>query len=123
MMPFAVYKVVHVFAVLLVVSALAGAAIHAANGGSREASTTRRLVTATHGLGLLLLLVAGFGMLARLDLPVTAYGWIGAKVVIWLALGGLLVLPYRRPATARVVFLLVPVLGALAALLALTKPF
>jgi hypothetical protein len=124
MIPHAVYKVIHVFAVLLLVSALAGVAIHAANGGTRGTSATRRLLTAAHGIGLLLALVAGFGMLARLDRSMIAgWGWVWVKLGIWLVLGGLVMLPYRRPGTARFVFLLVPLLGGLAALMAITKPF
>jgi hypothetical protein len=119
--PFIVYKTVHLIGVMLVVSALGGMAIHAANGGSRSESLTRRLTTVAHGTGLLLIIVAGFGMLARLDRPATG-GWVIAKFTIWLVLGALAAVPYRRPQFARVVFVLVPLLAATAALLAITKP-
>jgi hypothetical protein len=49
-------------------AALGGAAIHAANAGTREASPTRRLVSLAHGVALLLILTGGFGMLARLGI-------------------------------------------------------
>lgn len=120
-MPFLVYKAVHLVGVMLTVVALGGMAIHAANGGTRDQSLTRRLTTATHGLGLLLVLVAGFGMLARLD-GSAGSGWILIKLVIWLVLGVAAVVPYRRPQFARALFLIVPLLAALAAIVALTKP-
>ena len=105
-------------------ASLGGVAIHAANAGTRDASLTRRLVSAGHGLALLLILVGGFGMLARLGLASGGLpGWIWAKVVIWSLFAALIVLPYRRPQFARSVFLMLPVLGVAAALLALTKPF
>lgn len=121
MIPFAVYKALHLFGVMLTVAALAGMAVHAANGGTRAASLTRRLTTAAHGTGLLLVLVAGFGMLARLGLSAAA-GWVMIKLVIWLVLGGLAVLPYRRPQFSRAIFMLVPLLAAAAGIVAVTKP-
>lgn len=122
MSPHEGYKVVHILGIALVVSALGGMAIHAANGGTREASLTRRLTMATHGLGLLLIVLAGFGMLASMDRGAHV-GWVIAKLVIWVLLGGAAAIPYRRPQFARAVFLLVPLLVGIAALLALTKPF
>jgi hypothetical protein len=105
-------------------AALGGVAIHAANAGTRESSLTRRLLTAAHGIALLLILVGGFGMLARLGLASGGLpGWIWAKLVIWMLFGALAALPYRRPQLARPVFLTLPLLGLAAAWLALTKPF
>ncbi len=122
MIPLAVYKVIHIIGIACVVGALGGMAVHAANGGTREASLTRRLTTATHGIGLLLVLLAGFGMLARLEHPAHS-GWVVAKLVVWLLLGGAAAVPYKRPQFARALFLLVPLLVGVAATLALTKPF
>src|SRR3972149_1535347 len=120
-MPFLVYKTFHLVGVMLTIVALGGMAIHAANGGTRDQSLTRRLTTATHGLGLLLVLVAGFGMLARLG--GSGGGGGGAvQVAIWLPLGPAAVAPSRRPQFARALFLIVPLLAALAAIVAITKP-
>jgi hypothetical protein len=122
--PYTVYKLVHLFGIFLTMAALGGAAIHAANAGTRQTSLTRHLVSAAHGVGLFLVLLGGFGMLARLELVSGGLpGWVWAKLVIWLSLGGLIVLAYRRPQFARAVFLSLPILGLAAALLALTKPF
>ena len=121
MIPFIVYKTLHLVGVMLTVVALGGMAIHAANGGTRDQSLTRRLTTATHGLGLLLVLVAGFGMLVRLGGSAMG-GWVLIKLVIWVVLGAAAVVPYRRPQFARVLFLIVPLLAALAAIVAITKP-
>jgi hypothetical protein len=124
MIPYVAYKLIHLFGIFLTVASLGGAAIHAANAGTRQASFTRALVSAGHGIGLFLVLVGGFGMLARLELVSGGLpGWVWAKLVIWVSLGALMILPYRRPQLARAVFLAVPTLGLIAALLALTKPF
>jgi hypothetical protein len=119
--PFLVYKTFHLVGVMLTVVALGGMAIHAANGGTQEQSLTRRLTTASHGTGLLLVLVAGFGMLARLE-GSAVRGWVVIKLLIWLVLGLAALVPYRRPQFARVLFFVVPLLAALAAIVAITKP-
>jgi uncharacterized membrane protein SirB2 len=119
---YTVYKVLHLLGIMLTITALGGLALHAANGGTRAESRTRGLATAVHGTGLLLVLVAGFGMLARLGASVSS-GWVLVKLVIWLVLGVAAVLPYRRPQAARLLFVAVPLLAALAGIVALTKPF
>jgi len=45
------------------------------------------------------------------------------KLVIWLTLGVAALLPYRRPPAARLLFVAVPLLAALAGIVALTKSF
>jgi hypothetical protein len=76
------------------------------------------------GLGAFLILLGGFGMMARLGLIKGAPpGWLAVKMLIWLALSGLVLLPYRRPALARPFFLLLPLLAGVAVYMALYKPF
>lgn len=122
MLSFTVYKVLHLLGIMFTVAALGGMAVHAANGGTRPESRTRALATALHGTGLLLVLVAGFGMLARLG-GSAASGWVLVKLAIWLTLGAAAMIPYRRPSWARALFVAVPLLAALAGIMALTKPF
>jgi hypothetical protein len=125
MIPFQVYKVVHLLGVLSVLVALAALAAHAAQGGRKRDNPLYGALTGLHGLGLLLALVAGFGMAARLGTQGGSFlpGWAWAKLVVWLVFAALAMLPYRRPAFARPVLFLLPVLGAMAAALAVYKPF
>jgi hypothetical protein len=114
-MSLAAYKVIHIFGVLLVFAGL-GAML---GEGSR-----RRLASASHGIGLLIVLIAGFGALARLGLsgPGSWPLWIWLKLAIWLLLGAAMTVGKRSPAAARALWWVVPVLGAAAAYLALFKP-
>lgn len=125
MISYETYKVVHLLGVLLLFFSLGGVALHALNGGTRQGNVGRKLVAALHGAGTLVILVGGFGMLARLEIMhgLALPGWIWAKVTIWLILGGLVYLPYRKPQFARPAFVAVPLLGALAAYFAIYKPF
>lgn len=51
-----------------------------------------------HGIGMMLMLIAGFGAMARLGYMSGAWPWwIYVKLVIWLALGGSLTFVKRKP--------------------------
>lgn len=123
MISYEVYKLLHILGALFLMMAFGGVVMHAANGGTRESNSARKLAVITHGVGLLVLLVSGFGMLARLGIG-HAGGfplWVFLKGGVWLSLGGLLVAAQRAPQLARVFWFLMPVLGGLAAFFALTK--
>ena len=125
MLSYATYKVLHLLGIFLLFVALSGVALHAANGGNRQDNRLRRAVSIMHGLGMLIVLVAGFGLLARLNIVGNAFGegWMVAKLVIWFVAGALLAVPYRMPERAPFIFYLLPVLGLAAAMLAIHKPF
>lgn len=122
-MSLAFYKVLHLFSAFLLFAALGGLTL-AARARRTDADAGRKLAAASHGIALVLLLVTGFGALARLAIssPGLWPGWVWAKVVIWLALGAALVVR-RFPAAAGMLWWLWPVLGGVAAWLALYKPF
>lgn len=123
-MPLPLYKVIHIVGIILIMSALGGAAVRAMIGGAAEATPTRRLIAILHGLGAFLVLLGGFGMLARLGIVQGTFpAWLWVKLVIWGMLAAALVIPRRRPTLARPLLLSLPVLGGLAAYMAIYKPF
>ncbi len=113
------YKVLHVLALAYLFAALGGAAWHAAHGGRREGAGKGAMIA--HGLAMVVLLVSGFGMIAKLGVGMP--GWAWAKLVLWLLIGAAGALPYRKPEWAGGLFWLLPLLGGLAGYLALYKPF
>ncbi len=123
-MSYEFYKVLHVVAALLLFAAVGGVAVHALNGGTRESNAARRILATLHGLAMLVLIVAGFGLVARLDLMSGGLSpWVYGKLALWLLAGALLTLPYRRPALARPVLAAgLPLIALLAAWLAVYKP-
>lgn len=130
MLSYEFYKVAHIVGLVLIMSALGATALHTLNGGTRQTNRARGLVAALHGIGVIVLLVAGFGMLARLGAMAgkapggsALSGWVIAKIVIWVLLAAALMIPYRRPTFSRALYLLLPVLGGTAAYLAIYKPF
>jgi hypothetical protein len=124
MLPHSFYNVVHILGIAALIVALGGMALHGASGGTPATSGARRLVAVLHGLGALLILVGGFGMLARLGVAQGAGfpGWLWIKIVIWALLAGAAALPYRRPTLAVPLLALVPLLAGLAAWAAIYKP-
>lgn len=124
MISHAAYWYMHIFGIALVLLALGGVAFHAMAGGTRETSGGRGIAAASHGLGLLLVLTAGFGMLARLGIVQGGLpGWIWAKLGVWAVLGGLIAVPYRWPGLAKPVWAATAGLVLLAGWLAHSKPF
>jgi hypothetical protein len=118
------YNVVHIVGIVLVMSALGALALHAAAGGTRPTNPARGLLASMHGIGILLILVGGFGMLARLGFMHGGSfpGWLWVKIAVWITLAAATLLPYRRPALGRPLLLALPLLGGLAAYMAIYKP-
>jgi len=125
MFPRDFYEVLHIIGIAMLFLSIGGVAVHAANGGTKKTSGTRTLLATIHGLGTLLILVGGFGMLARMGFMHGASfpGWLWVKIIIWLILGGVTMLPYRRPELARPAIVLLPLLAGVAVYMALYKPF
>jgi hypothetical protein len=122
--PLNAYKVIHLLGMFMLFTVLGGIALHSLNGGTRQSNTGRRLIGAMHGISLFIILLGGFGMLARLGLVRGMLpGWILAKLAIWIALPFLGLMAYRKPQFAKLLLVVMPMLGGLAGWIALYKPF
>lgn len=121
MISLALYKVLHLVGVLLLLSSLGGIAGTYATGG---ASASPRLFKIAHGLALAVILVAGFGLLAKLSLasPGAWPLWVWIKIAVWLVLGGSVVALRKADRTAGSVALVLVVVAAVAAWAAVVKP-
>jgi uncharacterized membrane protein SirB2 len=114
------YKILHLLGLSMVVLSLGGIIVHVINGGSKESNSFRKGAMITHGVGLLLLLVAGFGMLAKLGIH-SFPGWVLGKIGIWAVLGAFAVLVYKKSQMAKKFWFAVPALVVIAALLAVYR--
>lgn len=124
MISYSVYRVVHllgIFILLVVLGGLSYGASRTDTGGA----VSRRTGMILHGIGMFIVLLGGFGLLARLGIVhgMNWPGWVWGKVAIWVLLGASVVVPRRKPEWAGLLLLLVPVLGGVAAWLAIFKPF
>lgn len=75
-----------------------------------------------HGIGLVISLVSGFGMLAKMGIMSAMPVWVWIKIALWLVLGFLPMLAKRRVLSAQVVVLIAIVVGAVLAYLGYFKP-
>ena len=116
-MSYETYKILHISGLFAVFMALGGLIVH---GTGRK-----RLLAITHGVGLTVVLIAGFGLLARLGMaqPSSWPGWIYAKFALWLIAGGLMAIIPRKPALAKPLWFAVLALALVASWLAVAKPF
>ncbi len=118
------YNLVHIIGLVLIMSALGGAATRGMTGGI-EPRPDRRMLAILHGIGAFLILLGGFGMLARLGFMHGANfpGWLWVKLLVWGVLVVALLVVRRRPNLARPLLLALPFLGGLAAYMAIYKPW
>ena len=104
-----IYKIIHLAGVIILFGAL-GAGVYTAS------SKDNKLAGILHGIALVLILVSGFGLVARIWGNEFTW-WILAKMVIWLLLGGSYALAKKRLLPENTAFAFILGLGVLAAIL------
>ncbi len=121
-MPYEFYKVLHLLAILTLFTSLGGIAmVHVRGGTDEEKKKARKPLMIIHGVSLLVIFVAGFGLMARLGMMGGGWPtWIFGKIGVWLVLGGATAMLKKRLGTTW--YLLLPALGAVGAILAVYKP-
>jgi hypothetical protein len=123
MFSYQLYNLLHILGIVLVFMALGGLAFHGANGGTKDTNKVRGLVMATHGVGLVLILIAGFGMLARTRPMGAGFpGWLHPKLLIWVLIAVAPVILNRKPAWSKPLWFVLPLLAATSAYFAINHP-
>ena len=108
------YQVLHIVGISMVF--LGYGALLARSMAAPENVSVRKLGSITSGIGLTLILVAGFGLVAKLSYNYNET-WILVKFVIWLLLGGLIVLINRKPQLAMLLWCMLIALSGTAAIM------
>ncbi len=112
-----IFRVVHLVGVFLILSSLAalwGVAVESKGAIDRRRRVPLALL---HGAGMAIVLISGLTMAQGWPL------WMIAKGGIWLALGGSMMIAKRRAKMGIILPIGWVAFAALAALLALTRPF
>lgn len=124
MVSYPVYKLIHFLGMFTLVTVLAVASMHVLRGGTRADNPYRRVLAILHGVASFLILLGGFGMLARLGIVQAGLPtWVILKLGIWLLLSAAIAFVYRSRSVARWLLISMPVLVVIAAAIALYKPF
>ena len=117
------YRILHLGAIFFVFASIGGMVLvhHAGN----VTPAARKLASITHGIALLVVLVAGFGLFKYVGVahnPATWPLWVWGKFVTWLLLGAALVLVRKKPHWTTLWWVGLPLLGMVNAYLAFFKP-
>lgn len=109
-----VYQILHIVGIAMIF--MGYGALLARSMIKSEDTSVRKLGSITSGIGLALVLIAGLGMIARLDYSHSA-PWLIVKLLVWLALGGVVSLINRKPEFAKALWWGILGLGLLAAIM------
>lgn len=122
-MPYYTYRLIHLLGIFALLMTLGAAAMHGLKGGTRADNPWRRQLGGAHGMALFLILLGGFGMLARLGIAQGGLpGWIYIKLGLWLVMGAAMTAAYKGRRAALTVLLGTPLVALLAAMTAWFKP-
>jgi hypothetical protein len=121
-MSYLTYKFMHLSGILMLLTTMGGLCFHVISGGDKENFKARKFFGMTHGIALVISLVGGFGLLARLGTNVSE-GWVIAKLFIWVLFGAYSAIIYRTSHLAKLHWVIIVGLGMMAAFLAQNKPF
>ncbi|MDH3598715.1 MAG: hypothetical protein OEU26_03635 [Candidatus Tectomicrobia bacterium] len=116
-----IYKLIHLFGVIMIFVSVGGIMLYALNGGTKADNTLGKTAAITHGIGLVFVLVAGFGLLARKNIGWE--GWVFVKLFIWIVLGGVTGLIYKLGTRGQWLWYVVILLGVIAVYMVLFRPF
>ncbi len=110
------YRLLHVVGVLMLFLGLGGVL-----AGTRDGGKTPPLYLALHGLGLLVMLIAGIGFAHKSGLGFPS--WMIAKIGCWVLLAALPTLVKKGLLIRTAAIVLVIAIGGAAVWLAQSKPF
>lgn len=121
-MPYEIYKILHLTGIFLLVSGLIGT-LTLAWSGHGVTGKVKTFAFITHGIGILFLLVSGFGLMARLQIAHTNWPtWIYVKLAIWGVMAVVISLLKRKGQLGWPLYFLLLAIFMTAAYLGVYKP-
>ncbi len=121
-MSYEVLKCIHLSMIFLVLLNLGGAAIHMLNGGSKDFKS-RKMISMTSGLALLVIAASGWMLAMKIYSAEPIHHWVYAKFIVWLYLGGVTALIYRKPKSALQILISILIVASIGSALAIFKGF
>ncbi len=119
-MSYEFYKILHMFGLMLLFFGFGGLLMASYSGHALQ-KKARIMAFATHGAGLLIIFVSGFGLAARLGMATQMPTWIYAKLAIWVLMGIGISVVKRKGYLGWPIATLLLGLGLTAAIIAVTK--
>ena len=121
-MSYELYKVIHLSGIIVLFLSLGAFACFRVFASKESNRKNYKLLAMTHGISLLVVLVAGFGLLARTGAAEGGFPvWIYGKLAVWLLAGGIFTFIKKGPLPLLGNLAVVTLLGILATTLAVFK--
>jgi len=117
MLSYHAYKLIHLIGVFLLLLSFGGQLVRP------DSTSWHKYLKVSHGIGLLVLFIAGFGLLARLGIGWPFPAWVYLKLLVWVVLGVLPMLARRMTSCPKFLWWLILGLVTFSAYLANFKPF
>lgn len=114
-MTYLTYKFIHVVSIVVIFLAIGGLSCLA------QGTTSRKIFSAIHGIFLVVIFVAGFGLIARLKLPYPWPAWIWLKILGWFIIA--MAPKFTKSLGPAITLFIYGSIGTIMAYLALYKPF
>jgi hypothetical protein len=95
-MSYKVYVFLHIVALISVFASTGAIVSHVWQGGTKENLKNRKPLMMIHGIGLLVAVVAGFGLIAKRQYSLTSDHWLYIKILCWMAVGALPGLMFKK---------------------------
>lgn len=119
-MSYSFYKIWHVLGIVTLFLGFGWLLLSAQLQKWKELKRTGLIL---HGVGLVSILISGFGLAARLDMIKALAPWVHVKITIWVILGLMVIFTKRLHKFTIINLALLIGLAFLAAFMAVTKPF
>lgn len=88
-MPYEFYKVMHIFGLILAIGGIGAIALHALISAEKK-FPLKRPIMIFHGVGVFLMLVSGFGLMAKIGMMGSGWpAWIIIKLFVWVFILGM----------------------------------
>lgn len=120
-MPYEIYKLIHFLGLFLLLSGLISLLVLRWSNQDVTKNKIKTFAFATHGTGLLFLLVSGFGLLAKLQLMPMPH-WAYGKLAMWALFAVAISLVKRKGNTGLPIYALLFFMFFASAFLAIYKP-
>lgn len=121
-MSYQFYKILHLVGIFLLTTGLISVLTQSWFNGGVLTKKGKAFAFATHGLGLLLLFISGFGILAKLGLFGSLPAWVYTKIGIWVLFAVLVSLLKRKGHIGWPLYFVCITLFTFAAYLGVYKP-
>lgn len=119
MIPYEIYKVIHIAGVFFLLFSLSTYLVIT----NTDTVKFKRIASVMHGISMFIVLIGGFGLLARLGIihGIDWPAWVWIKLIIWVTMGAMIYIIKRVKTSSQILWFIIPILAVVAAYVAVTN--